>query len=268
MKSDVNRLPSTLVRMAPVTHRLNMSERSILSRLTKTGGATNQPIAGAPPRSAPVPTTVLSRPGPPAVTQMTHAQRTGSPQLVYTTSQAHHSAHSPASITVRPSPPTTFLLGTSGTGAAAPLVTAPTGYATALKPGSQALPTKTPVIDSVFSLRVDAAPEPPRSATPPGSILNSGSKVLSKKTSALVDSQITSIIRSKASAMGLLRSAEAAGAQSSGAQATVGDARSPSTHGSASSSRTSSPKAPAHEPPAGDGAQAGASPTSDIICID
>ena len=37
MKSDVNRLPSTLVRMPPVTARLNMSERGILSRLTKRG---------------------------------------------------------------------------------------------------------------------------------------------------------------------------------------------------------------------------------------
>ena len=37
MKSDVNRLPSTLVRMPPVTARLNMSEKGILSRLTKRG---------------------------------------------------------------------------------------------------------------------------------------------------------------------------------------------------------------------------------------
>ena len=37
MRSDVNRLPSTLVRMPPVTARLNMSERGIHSRLTKRG---------------------------------------------------------------------------------------------------------------------------------------------------------------------------------------------------------------------------------------
>ena len=37
MKSDVNRLPSTLVRMPPVTARLNMSDRGIHSRLTKRG---------------------------------------------------------------------------------------------------------------------------------------------------------------------------------------------------------------------------------------
>ena len=37
MRSDVNRLPSTLVRMPPVTARLNMSERGIHSRLTERG---------------------------------------------------------------------------------------------------------------------------------------------------------------------------------------------------------------------------------------
>ena len=37
MKSDVNRLPSTLVQIPPVTARLNMSEKGILSRLTKRG---------------------------------------------------------------------------------------------------------------------------------------------------------------------------------------------------------------------------------------
>ena len=38
MRSNVNRLPSSLVRMPPVTARLNMSERRIHSRLTKRGG--------------------------------------------------------------------------------------------------------------------------------------------------------------------------------------------------------------------------------------
>ena len=37
MRSDVNRLPSTLIRMPPITARLNMSERGIHSRLTKRG---------------------------------------------------------------------------------------------------------------------------------------------------------------------------------------------------------------------------------------
>ena len=40
MKSDVNRLPSTLVRMPHVTARPNMSERGILSPLTKRGRGT------------------------------------------------------------------------------------------------------------------------------------------------------------------------------------------------------------------------------------
>ena len=33
MKQDVARLPTAMARIAPVTQRLNMSERSILSRL-------------------------------------------------------------------------------------------------------------------------------------------------------------------------------------------------------------------------------------------
>ena len=43
MKSDVSRLPATLARIPPVAQRLQMSERSILSRLAATapgGGGT------------------------------------------------------------------------------------------------------------------------------------------------------------------------------------------------------------------------------------
>lgn len=42
MKSDVSRLPATLARIPPVAQRLQMSERSILSRLaaTTTSGST------------------------------------------------------------------------------------------------------------------------------------------------------------------------------------------------------------------------------------
>lgn len=36
MKSDVSRLPATLARIPPVAQRLQMSERSILSRLAAT----------------------------------------------------------------------------------------------------------------------------------------------------------------------------------------------------------------------------------------
>lgn len=38
MKSDVSRLPATLARIPPVAQRLQMSERSILSRLAATAG--------------------------------------------------------------------------------------------------------------------------------------------------------------------------------------------------------------------------------------
>ena len=43
MKSDVTRLPSSLARIPPVSQRIQMSERSILSRLvTSQGAAANQ----------------------------------------------------------------------------------------------------------------------------------------------------------------------------------------------------------------------------------
>ena len=42
MKSDVSRLPASLARIPPVAQRLQMSERSILSRLaTSSGGASS-----------------------------------------------------------------------------------------------------------------------------------------------------------------------------------------------------------------------------------
>lgn len=43
MKSDVSRLPATLARIPPVAQRLQMSERSILSRLAATAGNANNP---------------------------------------------------------------------------------------------------------------------------------------------------------------------------------------------------------------------------------
>ena len=48
MKSDVNRLPSTLIRMPTVCSRLNMSERGILSKLTKAGGASGASASQIP----------------------------------------------------------------------------------------------------------------------------------------------------------------------------------------------------------------------------
>ncbi|XP_046390688.1 chromodomain-helicase-DNA-binding protein Mi-2 homolog isoform X3 [Ischnura elegans] len=47
MKSDVSRLPATLARIPPVAQRLQMSERSILSRLATTGGSGNGTSPGA-----------------------------------------------------------------------------------------------------------------------------------------------------------------------------------------------------------------------------
>lgn len=45
MKSDVSRLPATLARIPPVAQRLQMSERSILSRLAATSSSNNQTTA-------------------------------------------------------------------------------------------------------------------------------------------------------------------------------------------------------------------------------
>lgn len=43
MKADVTRLPATLSRVPPITARLQMSERSILSRLANKGNETHTP---------------------------------------------------------------------------------------------------------------------------------------------------------------------------------------------------------------------------------
>lgn len=46
MKSDVSRLPATLARIPPVAQRLQMSERSILSRLAATAPGGNNSQSG------------------------------------------------------------------------------------------------------------------------------------------------------------------------------------------------------------------------------
>lgn len=43
MKADVTRLPATLARVPPIAARLQMSERSILSRLASKGTETHAP---------------------------------------------------------------------------------------------------------------------------------------------------------------------------------------------------------------------------------
>lgn len=56
MKADVTRLPSMLSRIPPVAARLQMSERSILSRLTnRAGDPTTQQVRSGPHALGPVP---------------------------------------------------------------------------------------------------------------------------------------------------------------------------------------------------------------------
>lgn len=65
MKADVTRLPSMLSRIPPVAARLQMSERSILSRLTnRAGDPTIQQVRFGPRALGPVPVTqALGAPG-------------------------------------------------------------------------------------------------------------------------------------------------------------------------------------------------------------
>lgn len=48
MKADVTRLPATLSRVPPIAGRLQMSERSILSRLASKGTETHTPPVSGP----------------------------------------------------------------------------------------------------------------------------------------------------------------------------------------------------------------------------
>ncbi|XP_078374198.1 chromodomain-helicase-DNA-binding protein 4-like isoform X2 [Oculina patagonica] len=126
MKSDVNRLPSALVRMPPVTARLNMSERGILSRLTKRDGPPpNVTISGNSMQPAPMP--VGSVPIQPKVQPLVLAGGTvlppplnikPRPSYRYSVPQMYYPPSiqsSTATITVRPPPPTTLLLPASTT---------------------------------------------------------------------------------------------------------------------------------------------------------
>jgi len=60
MKNDVTRLPTALAKVPPVTHRLNMSERAVLTRLAHGG---QMPITT--PTAAVTPTTVATAAAPP-----------------------------------------------------------------------------------------------------------------------------------------------------------------------------------------------------------
>ncbi|XP_029187317.2 chromodomain-helicase-DNA-binding protein 4-like isoform X5 [Acropora millepora] len=254
MKSDVNRLPSALVRMPPVTARLNMSERGILSRLTKRGEgpSPNVTVTGSLVQSAPIPgvSTVTIQPKMqplllgsntimPSLNAKARPLNFTSPPVMYYPAPVTGNT---ATITVRPPPPTTLLLPSSTSVASLPkpgpimTVTNPSSsmishhanlptpaqYVTAVitKPTvtgalpvpqvmpptpATTAPVLTPVINSVFSLSAGkSGTESPRSSTPPV-IQGSLGKMLSKSASALVENQISSIIRSKASAMGLIK---------------------------------------------------------------
>lgn len=315
MKSDVNRLPSALVRMPPVTARLNMSERGILSRLTKRGEgpSPNVTVTGSLVQSAPIPgvSTVTIQPkmqplvlgaNPimPSLSAKARPLNFTSPPVMYYPAPGTSNT---ATITVRPPPPTTLLLPSSTSAAnllkPGPIMTVtnpsssmishhvnlptPAQYVTAVitKPtvtgvlpvphimpptaattASVTAPVLTPVINSVFSLSAGkSGTESPRSSTPPV-IQGSIGKMLSKSASALVENQISSIIRSKASAMGLIKP----DTSSSPSSPKVTEARV-----SSPSLGPAAPQAPPAEsgqtqtPVTGDKAE-GADP--DVICLD
>lgn len=123
MKSDVNRLPSALVRMPPVTARLNMSERGILSRLTKRDGAPpNVTISGNLIQPAPMPLVGSVPIQPLVMTGGTVLPPAPSikpkPSYRYSVPPVYYPPTIPSStatITVRPPPPTTLLLPASTT---------------------------------------------------------------------------------------------------------------------------------------------------------
>ena len=245
--------------MPPVTARLHMSERGILSRLTKRneGPPPNVTVSGNLVQTAPPPPGVSAVPIQPKVQPLVLGTNTIMPSITakarplrFTSPPAMYypvpATSNTATITVRPPPPTTLLLppSTSGSNLANPghvitvtnpssamishhvnsptptqyvtsLVTNPTVSAASALPqivppapitSTQVLtPALTPVINSVFSLSAGKpGTESPRSSTPPIVQGNIG-KMLSKSATALVENQITSIIRSKASAMGLIK---------------------------------------------------------------
>lgn len=68
MKNDVIRLPTTLAKMPPVTHRLHMSERAVLTRLT-TGGKIDPSSVTVGPHN-PAPALISPPPGKPNVVYM------------------------------------------------------------------------------------------------------------------------------------------------------------------------------------------------------
>jgi len=90
MKNDVIRLPTTLAKMPPITNRLDMSERAVLTRLT-TGGQINpdsiatvpQPPGPVQQQSAPVqqPSTPVQQPPAPVQQPPAPVQQPPAPAL-------------------------------------------------------------------------------------------------------------------------------------------------------------------------------------------
>lgn len=308
MKSDVNRLPSALVRMPPVTARLNMSERGILSRLTKRGEGPppNVTVSGNLVQPAPIPgmgSVPIQPKVQPLVLGGSNILDVKARPLRFTPATMYYPAPmvgSTATITVRPPPPTTLLLPASTSASAlpkpglgqtvpkpgSPMIShhvnspTPTQYAptlltkpavTAASPGpppvpapASSAPALTPVINSVYSLSTaKTGTEAPSSATPPV-IQGSIGKMLSKSATALVENQITSIIRSKASAMGLIKPDASSGPSSpSESQARVASPGLAQASPSAAASQEESGQT--QTPSTGDKAK---EDDPDVICLD
>lgn len=159
------------------------------------------PTAGAATISVkPPPPTTLILPASSAPTQITGRSQAVLPS---TTSPLNQSSPSPY-VTTLITKPAAPILATSVT-------TRPISISGSIATTSGQSPSITPVIDSVYSLSPASSPIPgQRSSSPatspsPGLLSGSAKSVLSKKASQLLDSRISHIIKSKASAMGLLR---------------------------------------------------------------
>ncbi|KAL5015034.1 hypothetical protein ScPMuIL_009304 [Solemya velum] len=120
MKQDVSRLPATLARVPPVSQRLQMSERSILSRLVNPGQSTTQSSpsnpTSAPPSNAATPTTLQSPAGTPTATPTPASTHAGSqPASAYMGTPTNFAGYGPNFGAFRPQfgmPQPSFAAGT------------------------------------------------------------------------------------------------------------------------------------------------------------
>ena len=191
MKGDVARLPSSLAKMPPITHRLGMSERAILSRLA-TGGQLPLPIStasGGPhipaPPGGPPPTGT-----PPALAYITgtHPAAPGMPPLQGPILHPHGPLVSPTHPMVPP--PGQIIYGVPPPGVP-PMV-----------PGKMIVSPPQPT-----TLVVTGTPKEGGSSPHTATLQKTGSPIgplLSGKSSPSA-SKVSSLIREKASDMGLLK---------------------------------------------------------------